>query len=110
MKERMVTRTIKSLKVTSKCYTEIDESIHELETTIPFGNYTEDKVKKLVEKKLSTDTQKVIPLCILGMTENVELFGMSESKFIELAEKLPPREKKAVEPTNKKSKREGKSE
>lgn len=110
MKERMVTRTIKSLKVTSKCYSEIDESIHELETTIPYGNYTEDKLKKLVEKKLSTDTQKVIPLCILGITENVELFGMSESKFIELAEKLPRREKKAVESANKKSKREGKGE
>ena len=110
MKERMITRTVKSLKVKAKCYSEIDESIHELETSIPFGNYTEDKLNKLIEKKLSTNTQKVVPLCILGMTENVELFGMPESKFIELAEKLPPREKKAVEPTNKKSKREGKSE
>ena len=71
---------------------------------------TRKLMKKLVEKKLSTDTQKVVPLCILGVKENVELFGMSESKFIELAEKLPPREKKAVEPANKKSKREGKSE
>lgn len=107
MKERMVTRTIKSITVKAKCYSEIDESIHELETTIPFGNYSEDKLKKLIEKKLSTDTQKVVPLCILGMTENVELFGMSESKFIELAEKLPPRGKKAVEQTIKNQKKRG---
>lgn len=88
----MVTRTIVATKVNVLCLN--------IETSEPFnkdvtlsGTFKDSKsLMKAVEKVVNSDTEKAVHVVA---TEEVEtLYGMTEQKFIELAEVLPPRGKK----------------
>lgn len=89
---RKVTRTIASTKVVVMCVNTETAVVENYEVTIA-GVYSDDKkLMKAVTKVVETETLK--PVSVVS-TEVIEtLYGMDEQKFIEMAEVLPPREKK----------------
>ena len=89
---RKVTRTISSTKVVVMCVNTETAVVENYEVTVA-GVYTDDKkLMKAVTKVVETETLK--PVTVVS-TEVIEtLYGMDEQKFIELAEVLPPRDKK----------------
>jgi hypothetical protein len=89
---RKVTRTIASTKVVVMCVNTETAVVENYEVTIT-GVYSDDKkLMKAVTKVVETETLK--PVSVVS-TEVIEtLYGMDEQKFIEMAEVLPPRDKK----------------
>lgn len=89
---RKVTRTIASTKVVVMCVNTETAVVENYEATIA-GVYTDEKkLMKAVTKEVETATLK--PVSVVS-TEVIEtLYGMDEQKFIEMAEVLPPRDKK----------------
>ena len=89
---RKVTRTIASTKVVVMCVNTETAVVENYEVTIA-GVYSDDKkLMKAVTKVVETETLK--PVSVVS-TEVIEtLYGMDEKKFIEMAEVLPPRDKK----------------
>lgn len=89
---RKVTRTICSTKVIVMCVDTETAKVDNYEVTIA-GTYTDEKkLMKATTKVVETETLK--PVSIVS-TEVIEtLYGMDEQKFIEMAEVLPPRDKK----------------
>lgn len=88
-RERMVTRTVCESVCETMCMdTETAEVI--VMNFAVGGGITDKKVLlKLIKKQHETDTFKCV--AISNITEKETLYGMPESKFIELAEILPPR-------------------
>lgn len=89
---RKVTRTISTTKVVVMCVNTETAVVENYEVTIA-GVYTDDKkLMKAVTKEVETEVLK--PVTVVS-TEVIEtLYGMDEQKFIEMAEVLPPRDKK----------------
>lgn len=89
---RKVTRTIASTKVVVMCVNTETAVVENYEVKIA-GVYSDDKkLMKAVTKVVETETLK--PVSVVS-TEVIEtLYGMDEQKFIEMAEVLPPRDKK----------------
>ena len=89
---RKVTRTIASTKFIVMCVNTETAVVENHEGTIA-GIYADDKkLMKAVTKEVETATLK--PVSVIS-TEVIEtLYGMDEQKFIEMAEVLPPRDKK----------------
>lgn len=86
----MITRTVTTTKATVLCVNTVAEEtvtqVVEVSRT-----YTDDS--KLLKAVKETLDATIIPVKVIS-TETVEtLYGMTEQKFIELAEKLPPRTK-----------------
>ena len=86
----MVTRTVTTTKATVLCVDTVAEETVTQVVEVP-RSYTDDnKLLKVVKESLDTT---VVPVKVIS-TEIVEtLYGMTEQKFIELAEKLPSRTK-----------------
>ena len=88
-----VTRTIQTTVASVLC---ADVEIGELVTkefTLPRTYKDEDAILKAVRKIAETDTIKPVSVSATKIVET--LYGMSEQKFIELADVLPPRGTKA---------------
>lgn len=92
---RKVTRTISSTKAVVMCVDTHTAVVENHEVTIA-GVYSDDKkLMKAVFKAVETETTK--PVSIIS-TEIIEkLYVMDERKFIEMAEVLPPRDKKETD-------------
>lgn len=89
---RKVTRTISSTKVIVMCVDTETATVSNYEVEIAGVYSDEKKLMKAVTKVVETETLK--PVSIVS-TEVIEtLYGMDEHKFIEMAEVLPPRDKK----------------
>jgi hypothetical protein len=89
---RKVTRTITSTKVVVMCVNTETAVVENYEVTIA-GVYSDDKkLMKAVTKEVETETSK--PVSIISKEVIDTLYGMNEQKFIEMAEVLPPRDKK----------------
>lgn len=91
-KKRMVTRTVKQYHVTVKCAnTESNEIIEQVFafTKLPKGN---DKILTKVKVQCP---ETLVPISVVKTENVVQLLGMDEEKFIELAEVLPARNVKA---------------
>lgn len=88
----MVTRTIVATKVNVLCLNIVAAEPFNKDVTLS-GTFKDSKsLMKAVEKVVNSDTEKAVHVVA---TEEVEtLYGMTEQKFIELAEVLPPRGKK----------------
>lgn len=90
-REKMVTRTVFCTKVNCLCI--------DIETAEPFnkevtvsGKFSEDdsdKLEKKLRKLVDVDTVKFVSIVAMDVVET--LMGMTEQKFIENAEVLPPR-------------------
>lgn len=92
---RKVTRTISSTKVIVMCVNTETAVVENYEVTIAGVYPDEKKLMKAVTKEVETETLK--PVSVVS-TEVIEtLYGMDEQKFIEMAEVLPPRDKKEAD-------------
>ena len=89
MARNMVTRTIKSTKVNALCLNLISaEPFNEVFNLA--GTYKDNaKIKKELEKTYNNDEHIIAH--IVEVSEVETLYGMTEQKFIENAEILPPR-------------------
>lgn len=95
MARNLITRTIKSTKVNALCL--------DIVTAEPFnesfnlaGTYKDTaKIKKVLEKQYNNDEHVIAH--IVDVEELNTLYGMSEQKFIENAEVLPPRKQNNIE-------------
>lgn len=84
-----VTRTIQTTKANIVCL--------DIEKGVPFNKeitlprvYKDDKaILKVAEKVINTETVKAVHVQGVEVVET--LYGMSEQRFVELAEVLPPR-------------------
>ena len=89
---RKVTRTISSTKVIVMCVDTQTAVVDNHEVTIAGVYSDEKKLMKAVSKEVETATLK--PVSIVSKEVVETLYGMDEQKFIEMAEVLPPRDKK----------------
>lgn len=89
---RKVTRTIASTKVVVMCVNTETAVVENYEVTIAGVYSDEKKLMKAVTKEVETETSK--PVSIISKEVIETLYGMDEQKFIEMAEVLPPRDKK----------------
>ena len=87
-RKRMVTRTITSTKVKATVYNIERGEIQTLEYKLS-GELSADDALKAITKEHAD----VRPLKVTEVEVQEELYGMSEEKFLELAEILPPRAK-----------------
>lgn len=84
----MVTRTITSTKAKATVYNIEKDEIQTLEYKLS-GELSADDALKAITKEQAD----VRPLKVTEVEVQEELYGMSEEKFLELAEILPPRAK-----------------
>lgn len=84
----MVTRTITSTKAKATVYNIEKDEIQTLEYNLS-GELSADDALKVITK----EHKEVRPLKVEEVVFNEELYGMSEEKFLEMAEILPARTK-----------------
>lgn len=87
-RKRMVTRTITFTTAKATVYDIASGEIKTAEYKLP-GELSADVALEVIAKKYP----EVRPLKVTEVTVQEELYGMSEEKFIELAEILPARTK-----------------
>lgn len=89
MARNLITRTIKSTKVNALCL-DILAAEPFNQSFVLAGTYKDTaKIKKALEKHFNNDEHVIAH--IVSVEELNTLYGMSEQKFIENAEILPPR-------------------
>ena len=91
-RKRMVTRTITSTKATATVYVIEKDEIQTIEYKLS-GELSADDALKAIAK----EHKEVRPLKVAAVDVQEELYGMSEEKFLELAEILPARAKAQTE-------------
>ena len=84
-----VTRTIQTTKVDVLCLNIKEGNPFTQSVVLPRTYKDEQAMLKSVEKLINSDEVKAVH--IVSHTVEETLYGMSEQKFIELAEVLPPR-------------------
>ena len=84
-----VTRTFKTTVVDVLCLDIVNGEPFNEQVTLPRTYKDEKAMLKEVEKVINNDAQKVVH--VVGFTVEEKLYGMSEQKFIENADELPPR-------------------
>ena len=87
-RKRMVTRTITFTTAKVTVYDIASDEIKTLEYKLS-GELSSDAALKIIAK----EHEEVKPLKVTEATVQEELYGMTEEKFIELAEILPARTK-----------------
>lgn len=88
-REPMVTRTIKTTKVTVLCVDTIAGETCNKTVTVPRTYKDEVALMKVVKTLIETELIKVVYIVDTEVVET--LYGMSEQEFIEVAKILPPR-------------------
>ncbi len=89
----MVTRTIITTEVTVLCMNVKDVKVETKTVTILGAVPSDEIMLKKVKEQIETDDLKAVH--ITGANEIETLYGMTEEKFVELADILPPRGTKA---------------
>ena len=87
-RKRMVTRTITFTTAKATVYDIASDEIKTVEYKLS-GELSSDVVLKIIAK----EHEDIRPLKVTEVTVQEELYGMSEEKFIELADILPARTK-----------------
>lgn len=109
---RMVTRTITTTKAVLLMVNKTTSQVFDKEVVMSGEFEAEEDVEKRATKLFNSAESKVVAVKTFSTEE--KLYGMSEEKFIEIAEVLPPRDAnsddEATEPedapkTSKKSKK-----
>ncbi len=91
-RKRMVTRTIVSTRAMATVYDIESDEIKTVEYKLS-GELSADDTLKAITKQYA----EVRPLKVTSVEVQEELYGMEESKFLELAEILPARAKAQTE-------------
>lgn len=84
-----VTRTLTTTRTRILCLNVVTGEPYEQEIILPRFYKDEAHVLKEVRKRLESDTVKVAHIISYKIERN--LYGMSEERFAELADLLPPR-------------------
>lgn len=87
-RKRMVTRTVTSTRVTATVYNIASDEIQTIEYKLS-GELSVDGALKVITKEHT----EVRPIKVTSVEVQEELYGMEESKFLELADILPQRAK-----------------
>lgn len=88
-KEKMVTRTVTKTNCEIMCMDITNAQVVVKDFTIGGKFDSENELLKECQRLFDTDTFKLVK--VSNFSEENVLLGMPESKFIELAEVLPPR-------------------
>lgn len=91
-RKKMVTRTITSTRATATVYNIVFDEIQTIEYKLS-GELSADDALKAIAKEHA----EVRPIKVTSVDVHEELYGMEESKFLELAEILPVRAKAKTE-------------
>lgn len=84
-----ITRTIQTTKANVLCLDIESAEPFNKEVLLPRVYKDDTAVLKVVEKIVNTDKVKAVH--VVDVSVETKLYGMSEQRFIELAEELPPR-------------------
>ena len=87
-RKRMVTRTIKFTTAKATVYDTVSDETKTVEYKLSGELSTDDAIKVITKEH-----KEVRPLKVNDISVQEELYGMSEEKFIELADILPARTK-----------------
>lgn len=94
----MITRTVTSTKATVLAVDITTGATYDKEVEVARAYRDNDKLLKVIKETFETATEKMVAI---KSSEEVEtLYGMPEQKFMELAEKLPPRKAPETEYKN----------
>lgn len=88
-KEKMVTRTVTKTNCEIMCMDIVNAQVIVKDFTLGGKFDSENELLKTCQNLFDTDTFKLVK--VSDYSEEEVLLGMPESKFIELAEVLPPR-------------------
>lgn len=88
-RERMITRTVEITTSEVMCM-DVNKAEVITKTYDISGTFTDDELLKAIKKIYENDTFKVVH--VVSQKTSELLYGMPESKFIELAQILPPRQ------------------
>ena len=94
----MVTRTLKATKAGVLCVNTETQTTSIVGVTLPRTYKCDEDALKVARTMLDTETIKAVR--IMSREESETLYGMSEAKFMELADVLPPRNGEANAETN----------
>lgn len=84
-----VTRTIQTTRVNVMCLDIVKGEPFNIDVVLPRTYKDEKHLMKAIEAVVNTDEHKAVH--VISATVEETLYGMSEQKFISLAEVLPPR-------------------
>lgn len=90
----MITRTRVTTDVTVKC---ADLNTDEIKNVEVLYNSKLDKFPTIRQLMNKLDTTEVMPLQVVGMTYNEELYGMEEDNFYNNAVRLDPKTRKPIQ-------------
>lgn len=90
-----VTRTIQTTIAQVMCLNIAKGTPFTKEVTLPRVYKDDAHILKQVKKIIDSDTEKAVHIVSAEVKET--LYGMTEQKFIEVAEVLPPRKEKTTE-------------
>ena len=85
----MVTRTIQTTKANVLCLNIVDGEPFNKVVTIPHTYKDENAMLKVISKVVDNDEVKAVHVVDSYVEET--LYGMSEQRFIDLAQVMPPR-------------------
>lgn len=85
----MVTRTLKATKAIVLCVDTVEQKTYITEVMLPRTYKCDEDALKVARNMIDTENLKAVR--IMSRVESETLYGMSEAKFMELADILPPR-------------------
>lgn len=85
----MVTRTLKATKAIVLCVDTVEQKTYTTEVMLPRTYKCDEDALKVARNVIDTENCKAVR--IMSRVESETLYGMSEAKFMELADILPPR-------------------
>jgi len=95
----MVTRTLKATKAGVLCVNTDTQTTSIVGVTLPRTYKCDEDALKVARELLDTETVKAVR--IMSREESETLYGMSEAKFMELADILPPRKGEPADESEK---------
>lgn len=95
----MVTRTLKATKAGVLCVNTDTQTTSIVGVTLPRTYKCDEDALKVARGMIDTETIKAVR--IMSREESETLYGMSEAKFMELADILPPRKGETADESDK---------
>ena len=95
----MVTRTLKATKAGVLCVNTDTQTTSIVGVTLPRSYKCDEDALKVARDMIDTETVKAVR--IMSREESETLYGMSEAKFMELADILPPRKGEIADESEK---------
>lgn len=92
---RMVTRTINVTTIEAMCVDTASANVSIKELELTGETFTEEKALKALKKEYENDTFKVVAIQKMEVRE--EMYGLKEIDFLNVAQKLDPATRKALE-------------